>query len=104
MTVETTKLAVSEAFDFVPETLPTCPDGSGDLWWDDASYIRYQSWDPYFPPDDLYALKLTLPSERYAGSSPEAGALELFSPNFRWDHRPGSAAAALPFDGEEPPF
>lgn len=26
--------------------LPTCPDGSGDLWWDQASYTRYQSYDP----------------------------------------------------------
>jgi uncharacterized protein YbaR (Trm112 family) len=37
-------------FELVPEycggeTLPACPDGSGDLWWDDASYIRYQAWD-----------------------------------------------------------
>lgn len=33
------------------ETLPTCPDGSGDLWWDDASYARYQAWDgpTYYP-------------------------------------------------------
>jgi hypothetical protein len=37
-------------FELVPEYigdefLPTCPDGSGDLWWDQASYIRYQAWD-----------------------------------------------------------
>jgi hypothetical protein len=30
--------------------LPTCPDGSGDLWWDDASYIRYQSFEPICDP------------------------------------------------------
>lgn len=27
--------------------LPECPDGSGDLWWDNASYINYQAYDPY---------------------------------------------------------
>lgn len=30
--------------------LPECPDGSGDLWWDDASYIRYQSFEPTYDP------------------------------------------------------
>jgi hypothetical protein len=36
------------------ETLTTCPDGSGDLWWDDASYLRYQSWDgPTYHPQTL---------------------------------------------------
>lgn len=31
---------IPEYHNYVP--LPACPDGSGDLWWDDASYIRYQ--------------------------------------------------------------
>jgi hypothetical protein len=36
------------------ETLPACPDGSGDLWWDDASYLRYQAWDgPTYYPQTL---------------------------------------------------
>jgi len=30
--------------------LPTCPDGSGDLWWDDASYAAYQSYEPDYRP------------------------------------------------------
>lgn len=39
-------------FELLPEVIdvrpyPACPDGSGDLWWDDASYARYQAWDPY---------------------------------------------------------
>jgi hypothetical protein len=46
-------------FELVPEyfgdeTLPQCPDGSGDLWWDDASYIRYQAWDgPTYVPEHI---------------------------------------------------
>lgn len=46
-------------FELVPEyhgdeTLPACPDGSGDLWWDDASYARYQAWDgPSYSPEHL---------------------------------------------------
>jgi len=36
------------------ESLPTCPDGSGDLWWDEASYIRYQTWDgPSYRPESI---------------------------------------------------
>lgn len=37
---------IPERIEFAPP-LPTCPDGSGDLWWDDASYIRYQAYDMY---------------------------------------------------------
>jgi hypothetical protein len=46
-------------FELVPayygnETLPACPDGSGDLWWDNASYIRYQAWDgPTYEPEHV---------------------------------------------------
>lgn len=35
------------------ETLPRCPDGSGDLWWDEASYIRYQTFDPIYEPEQI---------------------------------------------------
>lgn len=39
---------------FGDETLPVCPDGSGDLWWDQASYLRYQAWDgPTYCPQTL---------------------------------------------------
>ena len=39
---------------FGGETLPACPDGSGDLWWDDASYARYQAWDgPTYRPEQI---------------------------------------------------
>lgn len=39
---------------FGDETLPACPDGSGDLWWDDASWARYQAWDgPTYHPETL---------------------------------------------------
>ena len=39
---------------FGGETLPTCPDGSGDLWWDDASYARYQAYDgPTYEPEQI---------------------------------------------------
>lgn len=68
------QLATSEAFGFVPETLPTCPDGSGDLWWDDASYARYQSFDPYTPADDLWVLRGTVREPQFA--------LELVAPNY----------------------
>jgi hypothetical protein len=33
--------------------LPQCPDGSGDLWWDDASYIRYQAYEPEYVPEHI---------------------------------------------------
>jgi hypothetical protein len=33
--------------------LPQCPDGSGDLWWDDASYIRYQTFEPEYRPEHI---------------------------------------------------
>jgi hypothetical protein len=39
--------------------LPACPDGSGDLWWDDASYIRYQVG----PPDDYSPEHITFTAD-----------------------------------------
>jgi hypothetical protein len=49
------------------EPLPAAPDGSGDLWWDDASYARYQSHDPYAD---------------WTPAMPEALKYEAFSPNY----------------------
>lgn len=74
-------LAVSEAFAFVPPATPdrTCPDGSGDLWWDDASYVRYQSEDPYAGYPDADDLVLLL-SARDPGR-PQYG-LELVPANY----------------------
>jgi hypothetical protein len=64
---------------YVPAQLPTCPDGSGDLWWDDASYAAYQSFDggDYEPSD----LELLTDSLRYHVG--DAGyALELHTTNY----------------------
>jgi hypothetical protein len=51
------EMASTAFFPIVPAyhgpDLPACPDGSGDLWWDDASYAAYQAYDPIYEPEHL---------------------------------------------------